>query len=363
MPAAPSLSVLIVTLNSRAELARLLPALTPQLQPGDEIVIADNGSSDGTPELAAGLAPDALIVLSGANLGFAEGMNVAARHASNELVVLLNPDVVPAPGFAEAIRRPAAERAANAVWMGLVTSGGGATVNTSGGVVHFTGISWAGRIGEPVATVEAEPHAVGFASGACMATLRSTWEGLGGFPPEYFMYCEDMDFSLRARLLGGTVRVVPEARVDHDYAFDKGPAKWRLLERNRWATILRTYPPGLLAVVAPALVATEIALVAVSLSGRWGAQKALASADTLRALPRLLRERRAVQARRRVSAADFAAALTADLSSPYLGRAGRAGALRSALRAYWKLALALLRAAERPSDAAAGGGRTAARSR
>jgi hypothetical protein len=59
-------------------------------------------------------------------------------------------------------------------------------------------------------------------------------------------------------------------------------------------------------------------------------------------MPRLLRERREIQSRRTIGAGEFAAALTADLSSPYLGRAGSVAPLRWALRAYWSLVLALL---------------------
>ena len=88
----------------------------------------------------------------------------------------------------------------------------------------------------------------------------------------------------------------PAARVEHAYEFAKGPAKWRHLERNRWATLIRTYPAALLALLAPALVATELALVPVSAAGGWFGQKLLAWGDTLRAAGRLLGERRRIQA-------------------------------------------------------------------
>jgi GT2 family glycosyltransferase len=210
-------------------------------------------------------------------------------------------------------------------------------VNTSGGVVHFTGIAWAGH------AAAGGPREVAFVSGACLAVPRRVWERAGGFSEPYFMYQEDVDLSLRLRLAGGRLGVEPAAVVDHDYAFAKGPAKWRLLERNRWATIVRCYPGGLLLAVAPALLATEIALLVVAAAGGWLPQKLAAAGDTLWALPRLVRERRAVQATRTVSAAQFASWLTPDLGSPFLGRAGRSALLRGALRAYWRLVLAALR--------------------
>ena len=137
--------------------------------------------------------------------------------------------------------------------------------------------------------------------------------------------------------------VEPAAVVDHDYEFAKGPAKWRRLEANRWATIVRCYPGSLLLLLAPALAATEAALLVIAAAGGWLPQKLLATGDTLRALPRLLRERRAVQTTRTIRAAAFARWLTPDLDSPYLGRAGRSAPLRWALRAYWRVVLAALR--------------------
>jgi hypothetical protein len=144
-----------------------------------------------------------------------------------------------------------------------------------------------------------------------------------------------VDLSLRIRLAGGQVGIEPAAAVDHDYEFAKGAAKWRRLERNRWATIVRCYPGPLLALLAPALLATELALLPAAAAGGWLPQKLRAGAETLAALPALWRERRAVQATRRVSAGEFAAWLSPDLDSPFLGRAGRSPVLRMCLRAYW----------------------------
>ena len=336
------LSVVVVTYHDAAPLRAALPALLPQLGPDDELLIVDNASTDGTLAAARELAPDALLFENGENLGFAAAANQGAARASGDLLLFLNPDSVPAAGFAEAIRAPLRERRGWSAWMGLVTLDGGSTVNTSGGVVHFTGIAWAGQAGEPVERAPREPREVAFASGACLAVPREVWRRLDGFPEHYFMYCEDVDLSLRLWLAGERVGIEPTARVDHAYEFEKGPLKWRLLERNRWATLIRTYPSQLLAVLAPALIATELVLAVVAVAGGWGAQKARATTDVLQALPRLLAERRAVQARGTVSAREFACRLTTNLSSPYVGRLGRSRLMRVLLRAYWRAVLTLL---------------------
>ena len=354
------LSVVVVTHNHREAVARALPALAGQLRDGDELIVVDNASGDGTVADVRELVPDAVVIETGQNLGFAAACNRGADVAAGELLCFLNPDAVPAPGWREAIEAPLAEGRGWAAWQGLVTAADGSVINTSGGVVHFTGIAWAGEAGrevrpgggwgdaDPQDVVSSERGAVAvpsdpaFVSGACLAMPRETFLVAGGFPGEYFLYHEDVDLSLRLRLRGGKLGVEPDAVVDHDYDFDKGAAKWLYLERNRWATLIRTYPGALLAMLFPALVATELALVPVSVRGGWFGAQVRAKLEVLRWLPRLLRERRAIQAERTVAAGEFATALTADLSSPYLGAAGRSGLLRGVLAAYWRVVLRLL---------------------
>lgn len=340
---ATRVSVVVVTYNSRPALAATLPELDRQLGRTDELVIVDNASTDGTVALARELAPRAKVIESGRNAGFAAGANAGARAATGDLLVFLNPDAAPAAGFAAAIRAPLRDGRGWAAWMGLVTADGGRVVNTNGGVVHFTGIAWAGEAGAPAPGTLAGPREPAFLSGACLAVPRAGWDRVGGFADSFFMYHEDVDLSLRLRLAGCRLGVEPAAVVDHDYEFVKGASKWRMLERNRWATIVRCYPAPLLLLIAPALLATELALLAVAASGGWLPQKLAAAGETLRALPRLLRERREVQATRVVATADFAAWLTPDLCSPFLRRAARSRALRWALRAYWRVVLGALR--------------------
>ena len=341
----PSLSVVIVAHDSRATLATTLRALEAELADGDELIVVDNASTDGTPETVREAHPAVNVLETGANLGFAAACNRGARAASGELLCLLNPDAVPQPGWREAIERPLADGRGWAAWQALVTAEGGHRINTRGGVVHFTGIAWAGGAGEPIDGAGARDAALrepGFVSGACLAIPRARYLELGGMPDEFFLYHEDVDLSLRLRLAGDTLGVESGAVVEHDYEFDKGARKWRYLERNRWATVIRTYPGSLLALVLPALLATELALVFVSAAGGWLPQKLRAWGETLAALPRLMRERRAVQATRAVTAADFARGLTPELGSAYLGAAARSRALAAVLRAYWALVLRLL---------------------
>jgi GT2 family glycosyltransferase len=342
-----SLSTVIVAHNSLADLRVALPRLLVQLEPQDEVIVVDSGSTDGLAVELPRMAPRARLISPGANIGFAAGANRGVATATGDLLVLLNPDAIVQPGWSEAIRAPWG--GPWDAWMGLVLLDDGEHINTSGGILHFTGLGWSGHVGEPALTAPSGPTEVAFLSGACMALPRARWHELGGLPEEFFMYCEDVDLSLRFRLCGGRLAVIPDAMVRHDYEFSKGKLKWRLLERNRWATVIRTYPGPLLLLVMPALMAAELAVWITALTAGWGMMKLHATADVVCALPRLLRERRAIQGRRSITAAAFATHLTPELSSPYLGSGGIADrpAVASALRLYWRAVLAALSLLER----------------
>lgn len=286
-----------------------------------------------------------MLLESGANIGFGAACNAGAVAARNELLLFLNPDAVVQPGFRDAIELPLIEGRGWDAWQGLVTAEGGTVINTWGGVVHFTGIAWAGGAGRPVAEAPSEPTEVSFASGACLAIRRQAWRALAGFSEEFFLYHEDTDLGLRLWLTGHRVGLEPRARCEHGYEFHKGPHKWFYLERNRYATVIRTYPWRVRLAAAPAMLVTELALLVVAARGGWIREKLRAYRDAARALPRLRRERAAIHDPGggvgpgvRIDAAAFADLLTADLDSNYLGAAARSRLLRSALRAYWRLA-------------------------
>jgi GT2 family glycosyltransferase len=338
----PSLSVLIVAWNNREELRRTLPALLSELREGDELIVVDNASPDDSAAVVRELAPAARVVRTGRNLGFAGGCNAGAAEARGDLLVILNPDAAPRPGFGEAIRRPWRAGRGWAAWQALVAEAGGTEINSAGNPVHFTGIVWAGMHGRPLGEAPPAGEVVAL-SGACLAIPLATWREAGGFAERFFMYHEDVDLSIRLRLAGGTLGIEPAAIVDHDYEFGANEHKWRWLERNRLAFLIRTYPAPLLVLLAPALAATELALLAVAARGGWLGQKLAANAEALRWLPRLLRERRRIQRDRRVSAAEFASWLTPDLDSPFIPPLVRTAPIRSILRLYWTAVRAVLR--------------------
>ncbi len=339
VPGILSLSIIVVCFGE--DVRALLDELGRQRRPGDEVIVVDNAAArDGGASVHAHPQADRILA-PGRNLGYGGAVNLAAAGAAGDAILVLNPDAMPQAGCLDRLRAPPAEWDA---WMGVVTLPAGTLLNAGGGESHFLGFSWAARHEEDVRTLPGDPFTTAFLSGACLVVRMRAWKAVGGFAEDYFMYHEDVDLSHRMRLRGIAFGVLPDARVSHEYEFHKGAMKWRMLERNRWKTVLRTYPGPLLAAVLPLMLLVEPALLVVAAAGGWLPAKLRSWVDLLRWLPRMPRERRAIQGATVIAPADFAAALSHGLDSPFFGRAGSRRWLRAAMRAYWRTATRLLSA-------------------
>ena len=148
--------------------------------------------------------------------------------------------------------------------------------------------------------------------------------------------------SWEAESAGHRIGLETDALVDHDYDFHSNDRKWFWLERNRLAMVVRNYPGRLLALLAPALIGTEMVLLLVSARQGWLGAKLKGYRDLIGWLPRLRREREEIQGNRVISTRQFADLLTPDLDSPLIPGFARKGLVRAMLRTYWRAVQALL---------------------
>jgi hypothetical protein len=335
-----AIAVVVVTYQSAEHIASLAAAVEPQLDDGDELVIVDNASTDGTAEQARSLGGRLRVIETGGNIGFAGGCHVGASSTQAPLLLFLNPDSQPRPDCLERLRAASLAHPDWDAWQAAVLLDD-EHINSSGGIVHYLGIGWAGDCGRPLSALASEDREVAFPSGAALTIRRETWTQTGGLDRAFFMYGEDLDLGLRLWLSGRRVGVVPGAQVIHSYEFHKGSDKWFWLERNRWRMLLSVYPWSLLVLLAPALLAAELGLLAIAARQGWLRAKLRAQAATIAGLPLALARRHGVQGERRASARAFASHLTSSLNSPYLASAD--SRWLSALQAlYWRVVSGIL---------------------
>jgi GT2 family glycosyltransferase len=327
-------SVVVVAYRTGDALTRLLDSLAGQ-EALREVVVVDNGG--GGPEIDDARARDAVRVLdAGGNVGFAAGCNAGAAAAEGEVLVFLNPDTVAAPGAVAQLARTLEDPGIGIAMARLRLLDRPELLNSRGLEVHLSGLSWAGGYGEPVESVDAVRE-VPAASGTAMAVRAETFRELGGFTYQLFMYQEDLLLGWKARLGGLRVVVDPAADVFHDYEYGRNVAKHYLLERNRLVFVLSTYSPRLLALLAPVLVSTELALAALAAREGWLRDKARAWGWVARNGRWVLRHRRATQRLRRVPDSELAGLLTPTLAPAMIDLPRGAGAANRAVEAYWRL--------------------------
>jgi GT2 family glycosyltransferase len=203
------------------------------------VVVVDNA---GVERERAGI--DRLVVPDD-NLGFTGGANLGAREASGDVLLFLNPDTVVTPGAIAALVGALDDPEVGIAMASLRLLDDPATLNSSGTVVHVTGIGWAGGYGEQAGSGSGIQD-VAAPSGAAMAVRAETFAELGGFAEELFMYIEDLELGWRARIAGYRVVLVPGAEVLHEYEYGRNPRKSYLLERNRLVFVLSSYSTRLL---------------------------------------------------------------------------------------------------------------------
>lgn len=304
----PRALVVVLTHNSYHTIRACLESLERALGSEFEVatLVVDNASTDGTVEEVRTRFPELRLIESGENLGYAAGNNRGIRAALElgcEFVYLLNPDARVEAGFLEAACAAMdGEPAAAAVQSLLLLEPDGERIDSSGNRIHFLGFGLCDQHGAPRAEAPGTGRDIGFASGAAVLLRLSALAEVGLLEERLFLYCEDLDLCWRLRMAGHGIRLAPGSVVLHHHEFARNQEKYFYLERNRWLVLLRLASARTLFLLAPALLASEVAILLLALRSGWARQKwramaALASRETFRYVAR---SRRDVQRHRRL---------------------------------------------------------------
>jgi GT2 family glycosyltransferase len=329
---AGSLSVVVVAYHSGPALARCLDALRHDV-PEANVIMVDNGGAQD--DIEAGWER-LHVVTPEDNLGFAAGANRGAAETEDDVLVFLNPDTVVAPGALRRLAKRLDDPTIGIVMARLQLLDRPGVLNSGGTVVHVSGLAWAGRFGEPADGITAVED-VPAASGAALAIRRNTFDALGRFTPELFMYQEDVELSWRAHLSGLRVVVDPAADVLHEYDFGRHTTKLALLERNRLIFVLSAYSMRLLLLLTPMLALGELAMLVLAARGGWFGGK-LGGWWWLVGHPRwLVRHRRETQRLRKVRDRELARFLTPTLDPKVASVPRGTGFLNRLLVPYWSV--------------------------
>jgi GT2 family glycosyltransferase len=310
-------AIIIVTYNGRRYVDELFSSLRAHTRL-DEVatIVVDNASTDGTLDAVraeAARTPNLTILPQRENTGFTGGNNIGlgeARRLGVELALLLNHDTVVTPGWLEPLIAVMDQRPDIAAAQPLlVLHDEPDRVNTAGNQLQFCGFGFCGDFRRPVSELglDGQPVSVPYATGAALLLRLAALDRVGDFDPLLFLYHEDLDLQVRLRQAGYDCVVVPTSVVRHKYTASFSPSKYVYIERGRMIVLMKDWPLKLLIAAAPALVATQLAVLAFATRGGWlRLLLRRGYADVLQHAGAILSERWRVQRRRSARATDVA---------------------------------------------------------
>ncbi|SFD95088.1 glycosyltransferase family 2 protein [Blastococcus tunisiensis] len=300
--ARPALRVVAVTFSPGDALTGFLDTLRTATTRPLDVVLADNGSTDGVPERAAAGSDDVRLLVTGGNVGYGAAVNAALADVHEGWALVANPDVRFDPGavdelLAVAARWPRAATLGPAIRTpdGRLYPSARDLPSLSTGTGHallgwiWPSNPWTERYRRE--SEEPRERPAGWLSGSCLLVDVAAFHSVGGFDPGYFMYFEDVDLAARLSRRGWLHVYAPSAVVEHEggHSTSREPHRMQRVHHTSALRYLSRRYPGRRYVLLRALLRLGLGgrMLLSHLSARVGAGAVpQRSADTLAQLRR-----------------------------------------------------------------------------
>lgn len=240
----PFVSVIVLNWNGETYIAKCLDSLLEQTYPNYEVLVVDNGSTDGSVELLESYVPRIRLILNHENLGFAAGNNVAIKEANGEYLVLFNNDAIAHREWLErlvagALIPPQAGLASGPIYYYEPND---VIWCTGLRMDMLTGIGWL----LDFAQSHFEPNDdIDYIPACALLVRRRVFDEIGLLDERFFVYGEDVDFCLRAKRSGFSLKLIPDAIVWHMVSLSEkqAPARsQRLRAKSSFKLIFKLWP-------------------------------------------------------------------------------------------------------------------------
>lgn len=142
-------------------------------------------------------------------------------------------------------------------------------INTLGNNLHFLGFGLVSHYGEDDKEITTYDNKFTYASGCSLLIRKEVFEEIGGYNEEFYMYHDDVELSLKTRLLGYKIILAPKSVLYHKYEFSRSIRMLYYMERNRLMTLLIFFSTRTLVLMIPALIISELGLLIYSLFNSW----------------------------------------------------------------------------------------------
>jgi GT2 family glycosyltransferase len=238
-------TVVVPNWNRRDLLERLLGDLARQTHPIQEVVVADNGSTDGSAEMAS--AAGARVIQMGRNTGFSPAVNCGIRAARTPWLVIVNNDVEPAPDWLERLLEAAGREGTWFATGKLLSAARRDTLDGAFDKISRGGCSWRAGHGRPDGPEWARPQEIRFVPFTAALFRAELFEQVGLLDERFESYLEDVDFGLRCAKKDYRGVYVPAAVAYHGGSATLGawhPENVRRISRNQLLLVAKHFPKG-----------------------------------------------------------------------------------------------------------------------
>lgn len=312
----PKVNIIILNWNGKENTINCLEALKSTTYSNYEIIIVDNGSTDGSVQYFKENYSLIKLIENGKNLGFAEGNNVALREVLKreeiKYVSLLNNDTIVKPDWLEklvnALEADEKIGACQPKILSLINpemiDAVGISINRDGGAFQE------GHNEKDLGQYDKITEVFGVCAGAALYRVKMLNQ-IGLFDKDFFAYYEDVDLAIRARLFGWKSVCVPQAVIYHIHSATLGndsPFKKYLLERNSYYYVIKSLPRKVILLFLISK-ARFIFLTSIDLTRnkKFNLIKSMikGNIDALINLPHVISKRSDIQAKRLISEEDF----------------------------------------------------------
>jgi GT2 family glycosyltransferase len=319
IPDPPTASVVIPNWNGAHHLPVCLDALRAQTYPHVEVILVDNGSTDGSQVLVQEQYPEVRLLALDHNLGLTGGNNAGFRAAQGEILISLNNDTEADPHFVEALVTALLEHSeAGIAASKMLLFDQRDTLHSAGDGYGVDGIPFNRGVWQRDEGQFDEPGWIFGGCGGAVAYRRAMLDDVGPlgrkhlgyrqgtpFDESFFMYCEDVDLNWRAQLAGWRCWYTPGAMVYHKLsATGGGRIASFYTGRNTLWVIAKNYPGELLRKYGSQVLRAQWRVTRDAIRA-WRGEAARArlrgQIAGLLGWPRMLNTRRTIQATRRVS--------------------------------------------------------------
>ena len=224
------LDIVLVSYNTAEYTRRAIESVYTETQNTDfKIIMVDNDSKDNSVELIAKDFPDVEIIQTGANLGFAGGVNIGAKASDSEYVLLLNPDTVILDEAIDKLMAYAKTTPKAGIWGGITLNNdlslnpNNARARLSFKTLLFSALGLSKAFNNSCffnhdnygCWDRKSDREVDVITGCFFLTPRTLWHELEGLDETFFMYAEEADYCIRAIKKGYQPRVTANARIIH----------------------------------------------------------------------------------------------------------------------------------------------------